>query len=220
MAAVAPEQAKASGSSAATVAMMRSTPLIGASLPSRSIYSWRADLLLLALASLLVRGGERVGYWAAGDPAAASRLSLSRIARTLLSDRSSGGEPPPAPVRRGAQLVWFGDFLDPGTEAAMTRLSHAGLQGHLVRLVDPAEEEFPFSGRTRFEMSNGRGQSQESDIFGRVERVQSAYRTRFAAHGEAIAAAASRLGWTATVHRTDRAPQAALIALYAAIGGD
>src|ERR1700685_3147503 len=32
----------------------------------------RADLLLLALASLLVRGGERVGYWAAGHPAAAS----------------------------------------------------------------------------------------------------------------------------------------------------
>ena len=34
-----------------------------------------------------------------------------------------------------------------------------------------------------------------------------------------IAAAASRLGWSATVHRTDHAPQAALIALYAAIGG-
>ena len=102
----------------------------------------------------------------------------------------------------------------------MTRLSHAGVEGHLVRLVDPAEEEFPFSGRTRFELTNGRGQSQESDIFGRVERVQSAYRARFVAHGEAVAAAASRLGWTATVHRTDHAPQAALIALYAALGGD
>jgi uncharacterized protein (DUF58 family) len=173
----------------------------------------RADLLLLALASLLVRGGERVGYWAGGDPAAASKLSLSRIARRLMS-KNEEAIPPPAPVTRGAQLVWFGDFLDPATEAAMTRISRAGIAGHLVRIVDPAEEEFPYAGRTRFEIGRA-----ESEIFGRVERLQSAYRAKFAAHGEAIASAASRLGWSATVHRTDHAPQAALIALYGAIGG-
>jgi uncharacterized protein (DUF58 family) len=116
-------------------------------------------------------------------------------------------------VRRGAQLVWFGDVLDPATEAAMTRISRAGVDGHLVRIVDPAEEEFPYHGRTRFEAAK-----QESEIFGRAEKLQSAYRTRFRAHGEMIAAAAARLGWTSTVHRTDHAPQTALIALYAAIG--
>jgi len=174
----------------------------------------RAELLLLALASLLVRGGERVGYWAGGDPAAASKLSLSRIARKLMDRRTEGGIPPPAPVARGAQLVWFGDFLDPETEAAMGRIARAGIEGHLVRIVDPAEEEFPYAGRTRFE--SGRA---ESEIFGRVERLQGAYRARFAAHGEAVAAAASRLSWTSTVHRTDHAPQSALIALYGAIGG-
>jgi hypothetical protein len=31
--------------------------------------------------------------------------------------------------------------------------------------------------------------------------------------------ALTRLGWTCTVHRTDHAPQASLIALHAAIGG-
>jgi len=174
----------------------------------------RADLLLLALASLLVRGGERTGYWGSGDPAAASKISLSRIARRLMDARNAGAEPPPAPVLRGAQLVWFGDFLDPGTEAAMSRIARAGVEGHLVRIIDPAEEEFPYHGRTRFEMAR-----QESEIFGRAEKLQAAYRARFTAHGEMIAAAASRLGWTATVHRTDHAPQAALIALYAAIGG-
>ncbi len=174
----------------------------------------RADLLLLALASLLVRGGERTGYWGSGDPAAASKISLSRITRRLMDARTSAGEPPPAPVLRGAQLVWFGDFLDPGTEAAMSRIARAGVEGHLVRIVDPAEEEFPYHGRTRFEMTR-----QESEIFGRAERLQTAYRARFTAHGEMIAQAASHLGWTSTVHRTDHAPQSALIALYAAIGG-
>ena len=177
----------------------------------------RADLLLLALASLLVRGGERVGYWAGGDPAAASKLSLSRIARRLMS-RHEEGIPPSAPVTRGAQLVWFGDFLDPATEAAMTRISRAGIEGHLVRIVDPAEEEFPYAGRMRFEIGQG-SKMAESEIFGRAERLQSAYRAKFIAHGEAIASAASRLGWSATVHRTDHGPQAALIALYGAIGG-
>ncbi len=174
----------------------------------------RADLLLLALASLLVRGGERVGYWAGGDPAAASKASLSRIARALMHPRGADGIPPPAPVLRGAQLVWFGDFLDPQTEDAMRRISRAGIAGHLVRIIDPAEEEFPYAGRTRFE--SGRS---ESEVFGRVERLQSAYRAKFTAHGEVIAAVASRLGWSSTVHRTDHAPQAALIALYGAIGG-
>ena len=174
----------------------------------------RADLLLLALASLLVRGGERTGYWASGDPAAASKASFSRIARRVMQAQPAQAEPPPTPVRRGAQLVWFGDFLDPGTEAAMTRISRAGVEGHLVRIVDPAEEEFPYHGRTRFEAAK-----QESEIFGRAEKLQTAYRARFRAHGEMIAAAAARLGWTSTVHRTDHTPQTALIALYAAIGG-
>src|SRR6185312_11390683 len=40
----------------------------------------RADLLLLALASLFVRGGERVGYLGGGERPAASRLALMRIA--------------------------------------------------------------------------------------------------------------------------------------------
>src|SRR5204862_5039739 len=164
----------------------------------------RADLLLLALASLLVRGGERIGYWAGGDPAAAATLSLTRVARKLMA-RGEAGIPPPAPVARGAQLVWFGDFLDPATEAAMSRIARSGIQGHLVRIVDPAEEEFPYAGRTRFESGKA-----ESEIFGRVGRLQSAYRAKFIAHGEAIAAAATRLGWSATVHRTDHAPQAAL----------
>ena len=174
----------------------------------------RADLLLLALASLLVRGGERTGYWGSGDPAAASKISLSRIARRLMDAKNVAAEPPPAPVLRGAQLVWFGDFLDPGTETAMSRIARAGVEGHLVRIIDPAEEEFPYHGRTRFEMAR-----QESEIFGRAEKLQTAYRARFTAHGEMIATAASRLGWTSAIYRTDHAPQAALIALYAAIGG-
>ncbi|HEU0161313.1 MAG TPA: DUF58 domain-containing protein [Rhizomicrobium sp.] len=181
----------------------------------------RADLLLLALASLLVRGGERVGFIGMEGAPAASRLALTRIGRALFAPQSDAL--PLAtldrsqPIARGGHLVWFSDFLDEGTFDAMHRLSQQGVIGHLVRIVDPAEEDFPYAGRTRFEAPNGAHGAEE--IFGRAERVRTAYRARFAAHGEAVAAEAARLGWTATMHRTDHAPQASLIALYAAIGG-
>lgn len=174
----------------------------------------RADLLLLALASLLVRGGERVGFAGMDGAPAASRVALTRIGRAMFG-RSDQGLPPVTRFARGNQLVWFSDFLDEDVFEAMKNLAHSGVEGHLVRIVDPAEEDFPYSGRTRFE--SPRGDSDE--IFGRAERVRAPYRARFTAHGERIAQAAAKLGWTCTVHRTDHAPQASLIALHAAIGG-
>ena len=174
----------------------------------------RADLLVLALASLLVRGGERVGFVGMEGGAGASRLALTRIGRAMFAP-GTAALPPPAPMQRGNQLVWFSDFLDEGIYEAMKRLSRLGVTGHLVRIIDPAEEDFPYTGRTRFESPNGG----EDEIFGRAERVRGPYHARFIAHGERVADAAMRLGWTCTIHRTDHAPQSSLIALHAAIGG-
>ena len=174
----------------------------------------RADLLLLALASLLVRGGERVGFTGMEGAPAASRLALTRIGRAMFAS-GRGVLPPLVPFARGNQLVWFSDFLDEEVFDTMKKLSQRGVEGHLVRIIDPAEEDFPYSGRTRFESPRG----EEDEIFGRAERVRTSYRARFTAHGERVAQAASKLGWTCTVHRTDHAPQASLIALHAAIGG-
>jgi uncharacterized protein (DUF58 family) len=183
----------------------------------------RANLLLLALASLLVRGGERVGLLGASYLPAASRFTLSRIGHSLLdpaiqekerlrAEREDG--PPKAPIARGARIVWLSDFLSPQVEDRMAAYAAQGAVGHLVRIVDPAEEDFPYTGRARFESPRG----QANALFGRAESVGQEYRARFAAHGEKIARTATRLGWTITVHRTDYAPHPSLIALHAAIG--
>jgi len=178
--------------------------------------------LLLALASLLVRGGERVGLMGTPHRPAASRLAVTRIGHALLDAAAQNAEassPPETAIARGAQLVWLGDFLSPQAEEDMRRLSRAGATGPLVRIVDPAEEDFPYTGRARFQMPAPANTGKQDDILlGRAESVGDAYRARFRAHGEAIAQAATRLGWTATVHRTDHAPLTALLALHAAIG--
>lgn len=178
----------------------------------------RASVLALALASLLVRGGERIALLGEGRPPSSSRAALNRIAHALteaVPDQAS--LPPDAPMGRNAQLVWVSDFLAPlgEIETTMRRIAREGLTGHLVRIVDPAEEGFPFTGRTRFESARG----DQSEIFGRAETVRDAYRMRFRAHQEAVADLARRLGWTCLVHRTDRRPETALIALYADLGG-
>ena len=171
----------------------------------------RASLLSLALATLLIRGGERIALLGEGRAPSASRATLERMAH-LFSNLDAISLPPDAPMGRNGQFVWVSDFLSPlgELETAMRRIARDGLTGHLLRIIDPAEEDFPYSGRTRFESVLGN----ESEVFGRAETVRDTYRKRFRAHQEAVAALARRFGWTCLVHRTDKRPETALFALF------
>jgi uncharacterized protein (DUF58 family) len=178
----------------------------------------RASLIALALASALVRGGERVALYGEGRAPAGSRAALRRMALALGDDaQTTGALPPEAQLTRNAQFVWLSDFLSPlpDIEAALKRLAHAGASGHLVHIVDPAEEDFPYEGRTRFEAP---GQDL-SETLGRAEVVAPSYRARFKAHAETVRMLAGRQGWHYLAHRTDRPPQTALISLYADMSG-
>ena len=179
----------------------------------------RATVLALALAALLVRGGERIALLGDGQTPASSKGALRRIADEMTQAKPDTRPlPPDAPVSRNSQLVWLSDFLSPvaDIEYAIRRLSESALAGHLVHIVDPAEADFPFAGRTRFESMD----AADSELFGRAESVQSAYRSRFRAHADAIRALARRFGWTYAAHRTEERPETALVALYASIGGE
>jgi uncharacterized protein (DUF58 family) len=178
----------------------------------------RATLLTLALASLLVRGGERIGLLGSSDRPAAGRMALRRIAHSLIDLPLGDNDlPPELPQKRHCEMVWVSDFLQPldAIEAHMKTLAYSGAHGFMVQIADPAEEEFPFTGRTRFEARGVR----DTTILGRAETVRTSYRARYAAHSEAIGQFARRLGWSFIRHRTDHSPGTALIALYGAIGG-
>jgi uncharacterized protein (DUF58 family) len=125
--------------------------------------------------------------------------------------------PPDSIIARNAQFVWFSDFLSPlgAIEETLRRLARSAVTGQLVHIIDPAEEDFPYSGRMRFEDSQGL----MHETVGRAETVAEAYRTRFKAHAETVSALARRLGWSYIAHRTDKAPQTALTALYADMSG-
>jgi uncharacterized protein (DUF58 family) len=179
----------------------------------------RAELLLVALASLLVRGGERLTLLGSGISPMSGRIALSRIAELI------GRDPPepdslPAfePLPRAGQLVLIGDFLSPldAVNGVIARFAAAGLKGHLLQVADPAEEDLPFEGRVRFEGV----EEPDQVIISRVESIRSDYSDRFKRHREGLAAIAAALGWSFGFHRTDRPPHLALLALHAALSAD
>ena len=178
----------------------------------------RATVLSLALASLLNRAGERIGLLGTGAPPSSGRLALRRMAHRLSQPREEEPDlPPDLHMKRQCEMVWISDFLQPldSIESALKRLAYSGAHGYLVQIIDPAEEDFPFTGRARFEARTIR----DTAVLGRAETVKANYRKRYDAHSEAVGQFARRVGWSFLRHRTDHSPATALIALYGAIGG-
>jgi uncharacterized protein (DUF58 family) len=179
----------------------------------------RAELLLVALASLLVRGGERMTLIGSGIAPMSGRVALSRIAEAIEHERVDGASLPAfEPLPRAAQIVAIGDFLSPldAVNAAMARFAGAGIKGHMLQIVDPAEEDLPFDGRVRFAGLEER----DEIVVSRVESIRDDYAERFRLQRDGLAAIASALGWTFGSHRTDRPPELALLALYGALSAD
>ncbi len=176
----------------------------------------RAALMALALAVLLIRGGEQVALLGGDSRPTTGSTTLTRLATELEhGEEDQPSQPPMAVLPRYAQVVLIGDFLSPTeeTEALIRHYVGGGVKGHLLQIVDPAEETLPFSGRTRFE-----GLEDEGDILvGRPESLRDDYVGRFLAHRAEIAAFARAAGWNFAVHHTDRPAQTALLALYVAM---
>jgi uncharacterized protein (DUF58 family) len=180
----------------------------------------RAELILVAVASLLARGGERLSLLGSGVAPMSGRFAVSRPA--FLGERASprpdAGLPVVEPLPRSAHLVLIGDFLGDleATNKAMAGFAALGVGGHMLQIVDPAEEDLPFDGRVRFE-----GVEERDDlVVSRVENIRQAYAGRFRQHREGLQAIAGMLGWSFSAHRTDRPPHLALLALHAALARD
>ena len=171
----------------------------------------RADLLLLARATLLLRAGERVGLLGGEIRPSASRASLERLANAL-GQAPPDSLPPSVELPRHAQLVLIGDFLSPlpAIEAALRPYAESGVRGHLVQVHDPAEENLPFLGRIRFEGTEREGEL----LLSRTELVQGAYRERYQAHRAGLLTLSRALGWTFVVSSSSRPAEATLLALY------
>lgn len=170
----------------------------------------RALILGLALADAFVEGGERVGLLGL-TRATASRGIVERLTQALVADRAGLAQdlPPRASPARFDEVVLIGDFLtEPDRIAASVQsLAGRGSRGHILMIVDPIEETFPFTGQAVLHDLEG---SLSLDI-GDADAWGARYRARIGEHRAALASIARGQGWTLTIHRTDRpASEAAL----------
>jgi len=178
----------------------------------------RGVVILLALADLLGRGGERIGLLG-GPPPTARRDAADRIAEALAETAGDEASIPDVEmVRRHCDVVLVGDFLDPMDEweRAFETLAGRGARTHLLQVLDPAEERFPFGGRTRFVDP----ESGLAFLVGKAEAWRAGYQETLAAHKEALSRAARRLGSGLIVHHTDNSAAPALLALRGALAGE
>jgi uncharacterized protein (DUF58 family) len=181
----------------------------------------RALVMMFASAEMLVRSGERVALMGLTQPSA-SRKVTTRLAEMLAANAKSPliatSQPPPQRVSRFASTLWFSDFLDPIEKIAprIEELAHQDVIGHLVQVLDPAEETLPYDGRTEFIGI----EDNERWLADRAESLRTIYREKLLAHRDAISSLCRRLGWSFAVHHTDRPPAETMLQLIMRLRGE
>jgi uncharacterized protein (DUF58 family) len=194
----------------------RSPSMVFASPLVRETKLDRVLIMTLALAEILVEGGERVGIPGLMRPSS-SRNVVEKIAQAIVHDNTERQSLPPAfapsPL---AEVVVLSDFWSPiaAVQQTIGQLSANGANGHIVQVVDPAEETFPYAGRIEFVEPEGAG----TITAGRAETWRDDYQARIARHRDEIRAETDRLGWSFIIHRTDRPASELLLQLHGQLG--
>jgi uncharacterized protein (DUF58 family) len=186
---------------------------------SKTTKADRALVVTLAATELLVRGGERVALLGVTQPSA-SRRATQKLAEAIVMNAEAEAiltEPPATRLTRFSTVILFSDFLDPIDKVRETieSLGAAGASGHLIQVLDPAEETLPYAGRTEFLSPDGG----ERWVAERAESLRERYQQRLLAHRAAIQEIAHHLGWSFLIHHTDRSATEPLLSLLMRLQG-
>ncbi len=174
----------------------------------------RACLLAVALGYLLEQAGERVGLLDRPGPAFSGRTAPARLAHALVQAAPVESFPEQGAAPRSL-VVLLSDFLMPPEQIARQaeRWAAAGLTGHMVQILDPAEEALPYQGRVRLH-----GLEREGDmLLAHAESLRDEYSLALDSHRKALAAIARQVGWRFTTHNTAQPARVALTHLYSAL---
>jgi uncharacterized protein (DUF58 family) len=180
----------------------------------------RALVIALAAAELLVRSGERVALLGLTQPTS-SHKATTRIVQALAANAHAHAltksEPPKARLARFTSVILVSDFLDPPSRIReyVESMAAQGVTGHLVQVLDPAEETLPYEGRIEFLGVEG----DESWTADRAESLRDEYQSRLRAHRAELVEMTGRIGWSFIVHHTDRPAAEVMLALIMHLKG-
>ena len=175
----------------------------------------RALVLTLALAELFSRSGERIAYPDVLPPLLA-RNGAERLATALLQTGTLAAQPDLQPLQRFNELVLISDFLQPADilSAKLDQIARRGIRAHLIAVADPAEADFPFSGRTEFKDPV----SGQILVAGRAQNYAEDYRRLYQAQRDFLRETCTRFGWSFITSTTDKPAAQALTTLHGFLG--
>lgn len=176
----------------------------------------RARLLGLALAILLVRGGERVGLTGTTLPPRRGNAQIMRLAEMFCQDDAADFSPPEhRAMIPHARAVFISDFMGDieAVKLALTKAADRGVRGVLCHVLDPSEEAFPFTGRTVFESVGGTMRHETL----KASELRDRYLTRLAERKAELQSLCALTGWHYGLHHTQSTAQSALLWLFGAL---
>lgn len=179
-----------------------------------------ALLMALTLGLLLQRGGEKFGLLGPKSKSHSGAIGFEKFSRDLLdhANRMNGladSLPDSQILNRHSVVLLIGDFLeDPAlTARTVKNITARGCSAHLLQIIDPAEEYFPYKGHLEFTDANGRSPV----AFGRAEAVAEKYRREFIGHKDAIRDICRQYDCNLILHDSGRDESMALLAQYMAL---
>lgn len=189
-----------------------------ASKPDLGTKAERARVLGLAAAILLVRGGERVGLTGTRLPPRRGNMQILRLAEVFSEDAEDDYAPPEhRAMVPHARALFISDFMGDveAVRAALTKAADRGVRGVLLHVLDPAEEAFPFRGRTVFESMGG---TMEHETL-KASDLRDRYLDRLAARKAELQHLCSVAGWQYGLHHTNSSAQSGLLWIWRALDG-
>ena len=176
----------------------------------------RARLIALASAILLIKGGERVGLTGTGLPPRRGRAQILRLSEQFCANTDVDyGAPEARAMIPHARALFVSDFLGDldAVKTALTKAADRGVRGVLLQVLDPAEESFPFHGRTIFESA---GKTLRYETL-KASDLRDRYLEKLGERKDALRHLCAVSGWQFMTHHTDAPAQAALLWLHRAL---
>ncbi|MFK4823650.1 DUF58 domain-containing protein [Paenochrobactrum sp. BZR 588] len=174
----------------------------------------RALILTLAMADILSRSGERIAWPQLLNPFS-NRRGAEKLGAALMNATDLPALPQFGALKRFNEIILCSDFLQPVEElqSLLQSLANQGVRAHLVEVADPAEELFPYSGRTEFTDP----ETGEVLVVGRAETYTQDYQRLYQARRAELIDFCKRRGWSYTISRTDKPMSQALSHIHNAL---
>lgn len=173
----------------------------------------RGHVMMLALANLLLYGGEFINWLGDAPWHGRGQVGFEKIVSRVLPIHEDPAElPPNMKFAKNAHMLICSDFLSDITawRDRLRLLGSQNVKGILLHISDPEEENPGFKGRVRLQGMEG----EASLLLPQAEAVRAVYLQNLALHKQRVQMMAESIGWHATTHVTVQPAAPALLQIY------